>query len=119
MDHRGIEKELSRLDRAIQHFAEYVVNGHICIYEHDLPVRSIIVSHNGVFKRIEIAPDPDRTGFVQNIDAWIDSESGRKSWVDQRQSLPPLPEEYADQMNLLHRLWSRVEAISSTDLTVA
>jgi hypothetical protein len=84
-------------------------------YERDLPVRSIIVSHDGLFKRIETAPDRDRTGFVQNSDAWIDGESGRKSWVDQQQALPSLPDEYTDQMNLLHRLWSRVEAIASTE----
>jgi len=119
MNHREIEKELSRLDRAIQHFAEYVINGRVCVYERDLPVRSIIASHNGLSKRIEIAPDRDRIGFVQSCDAWIDSESERRFWVDEQQVLSSIPEEYTDQMNLLHGLWSRVEGISFPDLTMA
>lgn len=62
MDLREIEKELSLMDKAIQHFAQYIVDGRICIYERDLPVRSIIVTRNGISKRIEIAPDSTGQG---------------------------------------------------------
>jgi hypothetical protein len=117
MNERESEQELSILDKAIQHFAEYIVRGQICIYERDLPVRSIIVSHNGLMKRIEIAPDPHGNGFVQNSDAWLDDETGRKSWADQPTTIPTLPRDYADQMKLLHAMWSRVEVVSSADVT--
>ena len=118
MDQREIEEELSRLDRAIQHFAEYIVDGRVCIYERDLPVRSIIVSHNGVFKRIKSRPILTGLVLCKAVMPGSTAKSEEKfGWINDKPSPPS--QRSTPIKNLLHRLWSRVEAISSTDLTPA
>jgi hypothetical protein len=118
MNDRELETMFSSMDKAIQHFAEYMVNGSPIVYERDDPVRGVLVACNRMTKRVEIIYErrQEKHGFLLVADAWQDLHGQRRYWVAPRIELESLPQEYDQQLDLLKKAWSCVENISEADL---